>query len=96
MNQGTGGPDDMNSAIKAEADDDALVNPDDMATGTLDEGQNMYHTAPMKNMFNNPSSKGTIAQHLSKKGKKGRKGKKPGAYVMSSQTANILKNNFLK
>lgn len=96
MNQGTGGPDDMNSAIKAEADEDALVNPDDMATGTLDEGQNMYHTAPMKNMFNNPSSKGTIAQHLSKKGKKGRKGKKPTGYVMSSQTANILKNNFLK
>ena len=38
MNQGDGDPEGMSSAIKAEADDDALVNPDDMATGTLDEG----------------------------------------------------------
>ena len=93
MNQGAG--EGLNSAMKGDLDP---LNPDDMATGTLDDGQNLYNTAPMKNMFNNPSSKGTIAQHLAKKGKKGgRKGKKAaGGYVMSSQTANILKNNFLK
>ena len=52
-----------------------------------------------QNMFNNASSKGSIANHLARKGRKGKKGKKGGAttgYVMSSQTASILKNNFLK
>ena len=51
-------------------------------------------------LFNNTSSKGSFAQNMSKKAKKGKKGKKGAttttSYVMSSQTASILKNNFLK
>jgi len=53
---------------------------------------NYSNKTPTNNaMLTNPSSKGTVI----KRAKKGKKGKK-GGIAISSATANILKNNFLK
>ena len=87
-------------------DDGSLEEQNDTIEGVDYKLQPMQSTAPIysqnilgtDNNSAQASAKGSIAQHLGKRAKKGKKGKKGsfGGYVMSSKTANILKNNFLK
>lgn len=71
--------------------------------GTLDD-QHRDGSTPLlsSNLFVNKtnSTKGMLSNASTKRGKKGKKSRKGGAagtgYVLSSQTASILKNNFLK